>query len=99
MQSVNFFCDVLAILLLGKYTRPMSTDREKLLNRIERFCLRHHMAETTFGRLVKNDTALVSRIRNGRNIGIRTVERINCWMRDYTPDAAERQKKADAVAA
>ena len=47
-----------------------------LLPRIEEYCRAAGMAESTFGRIAVNDGKLVSRLRAGGSITLRTFERI-----------------------
>ena len=47
----------------------------ELLEEIGAFVRDHRMAETTFGKLATNDGKLVGRLRAGKGITTRTVER------------------------
>ncbi len=49
---------------------------EILLVRIEKYCRREKIGESTFGLRAVNDGKLVRQIREGRSITIRTLERI-----------------------
>ncbi|MCM5555229.1 hypothetical protein [Pleomorphomonas sp. NRK KF1] len=47
-----------------------------LLLRIERHCAAHGIAESTFGRYVVNDGKFVARLRAGRSMTLKTMERV-----------------------
>jgi hypothetical protein len=47
-----------------------------LLARIADHCVRVGIAETTFGRLAANDGKIVSRLRAGKTITLKTLHRI-----------------------
>lgn len=52
-----------------------------LIADIESYCQQTGMAESTFGRLAVNDGKLVSRLRKGKGITVRTTQRIQSFMR------------------
>jgi predicted AAA+ superfamily ATPase len=52
-----------------------------LLQEIDAFILANGMAETTFGLQVANDGKLVARLRGGKGITTRTVEKIRAYIR------------------
>lgn len=65
---------------------------DELIERIERFCARHEMAESTFGRLAVNNPAFVSALRHpGRSPTLETLNRLAAFM-------AEADAKAEAAA-
>jgi hypothetical protein len=53
-----------------------------LLSRVTAYCRDARMAETTFGRRPVNDGKLVSRLRNGRTVSMRTAERVEAFVAD-----------------
>ena len=53
----------------------------ELLQEIDAFILANGMAETTFGRQVTNDGKLIARLRGGKGITTRTVEKIRTYIR------------------
>ena len=53
-----------------------------LLREIDAFVHRAGMAPTTFGRLAANDGKLVARLRSGKGITTRTVEKVQAYMRE-----------------
>ncbi len=60
----------------------------ELLREIDAFVRRAGMAPTTFGRLAANDGKLVARLRSGKGITTRTVEKVRAYMRDNGGDRA-----------
>ena len=52
-----------------------------LLREIDAFVRQSGMAPTTFGRLAANDGKLVARLRSGKGITTRTVEKVRAYMR------------------
>jgi predicted Ser/Thr protein kinase len=58
----------------------MMTAREKLLAEVEAFLEKTGMRETTFGFETVNDPALVSDLRNGRNVRIDTAEKLRNYI-------------------
>jgi hypothetical protein len=53
-----------------------------LLSRVTSYCRDARMAETTFGRRSVNDGKLVSRLRNGRTVSMRTADRVDAFIAD-----------------
>ena len=62
-----------------------------LLREIEAFCAYWEMTPGAFGRAAVNDPGFVPRLRSGKNITVRTLDRANVYLR------AERAKR-DAAA-
>ncbi|HJN22877.1 MAG TPA: ATP-binding protein [Rhodospirillales bacterium] len=54
----------------------------ELLREIEAFIDDRGMAETTFGRLAVNDGKFVSRLRDGKGVTVRTVEKVRAYIRN-----------------
>lgn len=75
------------------------TAREQLLADIEAFIARHAMYPTTFGRLAANDTALVSRLRNGATVRLDTAERLRRFMSEYRPPKRPTSPRGNASVA
>lgn len=63
---------------------------------IERFCERHHMAESTFGRLAVNDGKLVRRLRSGGRMWPENEDRVRAFIaeRDSLAPAAPSSPEA-----
>ncbi len=53
-----------------------------LLLDIEAFVGNQGMAETTFGRLAVNDGKFISRLRGGKGVTVRTVEKVRAYIRN-----------------
>ena len=51
----------------------MKSQNVSLLEKIEEFCRKANIAESTFGYLVVNDGKLCSRLRNGKDVTMNTV--------------------------
>ena len=66
----------------------MPRDMEQFLSDIEAFCERHGMAETRFGELAMGDKPFVKQLREGRNVQMRTAEKVRSWMAAYEADIA-----------
>ena len=58
------------------------------LKKIERFCRRNGVAETTFGLEAVNDKSFVADLRAGRNPSLRVFERVNEYMAAFKNRAA-----------
>ncbi|MBI3112900.1 MAG: hypothetical protein HYZ04_00115, partial [Rhodospirillales bacterium] len=56
------------------------TIQSELLQEIQAFVRATGIAETTFGRLAANDGKLVARLRDGKGITTRTVEKIRAYL-------------------
>jgi hypothetical protein len=56
----------------------MSTD--DLLTRIQAHCDRTGINLTEFGKQAMNDTGFVSKLKNGRNITLKTLRRVERFM-------------------
>ena len=54
---------------------------EALLAEIGKYCQRHRMAESTFGRMAVNDGKLVARLRDGKSVTLNTLERLQDYMK------------------
>ena len=54
----------------------MKSQNVNLLEKIEDFCRKANIAESTFGYLVVNDGKLCSRLRNGKDVTMKTANKI-----------------------
>lgn len=59
------------------------TDRDHLLEEIERFLDKTGMAASTFGRETVNDSSLMTRLRAGYDVRTRTADKCRTFMREY----------------
>lgn len=60
---------------------------EQFLTDIEAFCERHGMAETRFGEMAMGDKPFVKQLREGRNVQMRTAEKVRRFMAAYEAEA------------
>lgn len=76
-------------------------DSESLVGEITRFCRENEIAESTFGRLVANDGKLVSRLRDGKSITLKTLRKVEDYMAARAPgrENVPRQRPASGAAA
>ena len=66
----------------------LAAARARLIRDMERFCLRHRISETTFGKLALNDGKFVSRVRSGGNITLHTMARAHAYVRRANTEPA-----------
>jgi len=59
---------------------------QQLIREIEVYCRRSAMAESTFGRQAINDGKFVSRLRKGKGVTIKTVDRVRSYIRQNPAD-------------
>lgn len=69
----------------------MVDTRDLLLDKIEAFLDRTGMGPTYFGRKAGVGGALVKRLRDGQDVGTRTMDKINAFIRSY-PDHSTRDR-------
>jgi len=55
--------------------KHLEAARVRLIRDMERFCLRHRISETTFGKLAVRDGKFAARLRGGENLTLRTMTR------------------------
>lgn len=53
---------------------------KSLIDDIEAFCRQHSIAESTFGRMVVNDGKFVGRLRSGKGVTTKTVQRVRTYL-------------------
>jgi hypothetical protein len=58
------------------------SEHEKLLCEIEAFLLRTHMGQTRFGVEAMGDRSLVTRLRSGKSVTLKSADRIRSYMRE-----------------
>src|SRR5215813_10378771 len=66
--------------------RRASGTSEEILGEIREFCRATQTAESTFGRLVVNDSKLVSRLRDGARITTGTLDKVRAYLTSHRPD-------------
>ena len=64
-------------------------DNRDIIERIEAYCRRYGIAESTFGRLSINDGKLVGRLRKGGSITMRTFRAVETYL-SKEPAGAEQ---------
>lgn len=74
-------------------------DPQKLLEEIEGFLIRMDMNPTEFGRLAKNDGALVFRLRDGKDVRSGTASDLRRFMETYRRPLGASSRKRSASAA
>ena len=62
----------------------MTNTCKTLLEEIIAFCKANKMAISTFGRLSVNDGKLVSRLKNGKDVTLKTHKKIKSFMSKYS---------------
>lgn len=63
------------------------TTAERFLADIEAFLVAKRLDATAFGRLAMNDPTFVFRLRKGRQVSLRTMDRAKTFMESYVSDA------------
>ncbi len=64
-------------------------DHQTLIDQIEQYCRAHTIAESTFGRMAVNDGKFVGRLRSGKGVTTRTLQRVREFMAAEAADADE----------
>lgn len=59
------------------------TETESLIHEIEAYCRRTDTAESTFGRHAVNDGKFVGRLRAGKSVTLKTLNRVRAFMHDH----------------
>ena len=70
----------------------MST-KEKLRDDVNSFLERHDMRASNFGRMVRNNSALVIRIRSLKVSDVEAVDAIYAWMAAYDKSHPVKKKR------
>lgn len=74
----------------------IKADPKKLLDEIEAFLVRVDMNPTDFGTLAKNDSGLVFRLRQGKDVYSSTASELRKFMESYRPLASRPASRASA---
>lgn len=72
------------------------TDQEKLLADIEAYLSLHGMAASTFGARAVQDGKFVARLRAGKDVTLRTADRVRAFMA-VPPEASFRPRRLRAA--
>jgi hypothetical protein len=67
------------------------TKTRELIRRIENYCEQEGIAPGTFGRLAVNDGKLIRRLREGKSITLRTLDRIEAKLSERRSRSRRRR--------
>lgn len=76
---------------------PTMTTHLQFIGRIEQFLAATGLAETTFCRLACNDSAFLADLRDGRSPSLRTIERVETFMTEYSAPRPKRSRPSAHV--
>ena len=68
--------------------------RERLLSEIEIFLKSEGVSASDFGRLALNDTAFVTRFRDGADVRLSTADKIRSFITDYKRNGTTEHKSS-----
>ena len=75
------------------------SEQRKFLAEIDRFLAETGMTQSELGLRVMNDTAFVTRLRLGKDVRSKSMDKVRAAMRAYTARRSKsHQKKAEASA-
>ncbi|MGH1471460.1 MAG: hypothetical protein ACRBCS_09715 [Cellvibrionaceae bacterium] len=63
----------------------MDNEIQQLIDSIASFCKKAEISESTFGRLVVNDGKFVGRLRNGKGVTLKTLNKTKEYIRNHPP--------------
>jgi hypothetical protein len=75
----------------------MDSEIQQLLNEITDYCKKAEISESTFGRQVVNDGKFVSRLRSGRGVTLKTMNRVREYIRAHPPGPDSISEKEAAL--
>lgn len=67
--------------------RAMNDTRARLIRKIDRWIAANKISPSEFGLMALNDTGFVKRLRDGKDVRLKTVERIETFMRKPSDSA------------
>jgi len=70
-------------------------ETETLIHEIENYCRQTDTAESTFGRRAVNDGKFVGRLREGKSVTLKTLNRVRVFMHDHPPAAGSAAPAAE----
>lgn len=70
------------------------TELQTFIDEIENYCRSRAMAESTFGRVAVNDGKFVGRLRSGRGVTMKTIERVRAFIAENGGAAASNSSAA-----
>jgi predicted transcriptional regulator len=68
------------------------SETEKFLDELMTFIDEHGLTESKFGTMAVSDPSLIRKIRDGRSVSLKMVDRLRAFMRSYHP---HHPKKSD----
>lgn len=71
----------------------------ELVSEIEKFCRDNRLAESTFGRLAVGNSKLMTRLRNGQGVTLRTVDKIHEYINTRSSEPEQQAVTTDVPAA
>lgn len=60
----------------------MNNIREQLVDKIDRFLEVNGLSASEFGRMALNDSGFVKRLRDGKDVRLKTVDKIEAFIRN-----------------
>ena len=69
-------------------------ETEAIIREIEDYCRQTNTAESTFGRRAVNDGKFVARLREGKSVTLKTLNRVHAFMHNHPPEADINDKAA-----
>ena len=75
------------------------SEREKLIEEIDRFVARTGVAESRLGMEAVGNPSFVLRLRKGKRIWLDTADKVRAYMRDYRPPKKNPKGAAAQAAA
>ena len=71
-------------------------DHDHLISRIEAYCARYRISETTFGNRAINSGKFVPRLRAGGSLTLKTLQRLDRFMMEPTPTGRQPEVASSA---
>jgi hypothetical protein len=62
-------------------------ETEAIIREIENYCRQTNTAESTFGRRAVNDGKFMARLREGKSVTLKTLNRVHAFMHNHPPEA------------
>jgi hypothetical protein len=75
------------------------SERDKLLQEIDRFVARTGVPESRLGMEAVGNPSFVTRLRRGKRIWLDTADKVRTYMREYRPPKPRPRRAADRAAA
>lgn len=75
------------------------SERDKLLQEIDKFVARTGVPESRLGMEAVGNPSFVTRLRRGKRIWLDTADKVRVYMRDWKPPRKNPKSAADSAAA